>query len=111
VVVPVKERFEDLFGRLSPKMRSIAHRMNGHRTFFSDDDLYQESAVNMWSLYGAGELDGKTDSYILQGCYFHLKNYLRTHLDKARPVSIDAPIDESGMTLKDSVKYLADFRE
>jgi RNA polymerase sigma factor (sigma-70 family) len=57
----------------------------------------------MWSLYGAGELDGKTDSYILQGCYFHLKNYLRTHLDKARPVSIDAPIDESGMTLKDTL--------
>ena len=88
---------------LSPKLRAIAHRMNGHHTFFSDEDLYQEAAGRLWVAFGQGQLDDKTDSYILQGCYFHLKNYVRTALDKAKVVSMSAPIDSEGATIEDTL--------
>ena len=95
--------FDDMTNKLSPTLRRIAHRMNGHSTFFSDDDLYQEAMVHMWVLYRNGMLDDKTDSYILQGCYFHLKNYLRTTLDKAKLTSLSALIDGQDTTLEDTL--------
>ena len=95
--------FNDMMKKLSPTLRRIAHRMNGHATFFSDDDLYQEALVHMWGLFERGVLDDKTDSYILQGCFFHLKNYLRTTLDKVRPVSLDEPIDKGETTLGETI--------
>ena len=95
--------FDDITNKLSPTLRRIAHRMNGHSTFFSDDDLYQEAMVHMWVLYRNGMLDDKTDSYILQGCYFHLKNYLRTTLDKAKLTSLSALIDGQDTTLEDTL--------
>lgn len=86
----MKTRFDELMNRLSPTLRRIAHKMNGHRTYFSDDDLAQEAMIHLWNSYREGSIDDKTDSYLLQGAYFHLKNYLRTHLDKVRPESMDA---------------------
>jgi len=82
-------------------MRRIAHRMNGHFTFFSDDDLYQEELMHLWTAFSDGKLADKTDSYILQGCYFHLKNYLRTTLDKAKLVSLNAALDDGETELED----------
>ena len=73
--------------------------MNGHFTFFNDDDLCQEALVHLWMLFQGGELDNKTDSYILQGCYFHLKNYIRISMDRVNFSSLDSPIDEDGTML------------
>jgi len=73
--------------------------MNGHFTFFNDDDLCQEALIHLWGLFQGGELDDKTDSYILQGCYFHIKNYIRTSVDKVSFSSLDSPIDEDGTML------------
>jgi RNA polymerase sigma factor (sigma-70 family) len=98
----MRERFQDMSDRLSPTMRRIAHRMNGHHTYFGDDDLYQEAIANLWVLYNKGDLDEKTDSYILQGCYFHLKNYLRKHLDRIRAISLDRDPDGGGIPDKDA---------
>lgn len=95
--------FEDMTKKLSPTLRRIAHRMNGHFTFFSDEDLYQEALIHLWLLFSNGELGDKTDSYILQGCYFHLKNYLRSALDKVRPASLDEAIDDGETTLAETL--------
>ena len=95
------ERFEEMMKKLSPTLRRIAHRMNGHFTFFSDDDLYQEALVHLWVIFQKGVLDDKTDSYILQGCYFHLKNYLRTTLDKAKLVSLSESADNQDTALEE----------
>lgn len=87
-------KFEVMVNRVGPVLHRIAHRLNGHFTFIDEDDLYQEALMHLWRSLEKGVLDDKTDSYILQGCYFHLKNYLRVALDKARLVSLYKLLDE-----------------
>ncbi|MDP2928560.1 MAG: sigma-70 family RNA polymerase sigma factor [Candidatus Omnitrophota bacterium] len=99
----MKNEFEKIIKRLSPTIRKISYRMNGHFTFFNDDDLCQEALVHLWALFQNGELDDKTDSYILQGCYFHLKNYTRTSMDKVSFSSLESPIDEDGTMLGETI--------
>ncbi|MBN1354320.1 MAG: sigma-70 family RNA polymerase sigma factor [Candidatus Omnitrophica bacterium] len=69
--------FEELAGRISPKLRAIAKKLERREAFFDADDLYQESLILLWEKSRKGELDDKTDSYILQGCFYFLKNYIR----------------------------------
>jgi len=90
----MRENFEDLIGKLSPTLRRITHKLNGHFSFFDEDDLFQEALEHLWTNFNDGKLDSKTDSYVLQGCYFHLKNYLRKTLDKTRLVSLERLMDE-----------------
>lgn len=91
--------FEDLIKKLSPRLKRITYKMNGHFSFLNDEDLFQEALIHLWEDFKAGELDNKTDSYILQGCYFHLKNYLRKVNKKARLVSLDAIVNEDEPSL------------
>jgi RNA polymerase sigma factor (sigma-70 family) len=83
--------FEGLLKKLSFKIKGIVFRLNSREASFDNDDLYQEAVAHLWRAHTAGTLADKTDSYILQGCYFYLKNYLRTHRTNARLVSLDAP--------------------
>jgi len=99
----MKETFETLIKRISPTLRRISHRLNGRFAFFNDDDLCQEALINLWVMSGKGALDDKTDSYILQGCYFHLKNYIRTAMDRANLISFENPIDEEGTMLEEII--------
>jgi len=85
--------FEELRQKLSPTIRRIAYRLNGHYRSFNHDDLYQEATIHLWSSFLKGKLGGKTDSYILQGCYFHLKNYIRKVNERSNIVSIDSALD------------------
>lgn len=93
--------FEELIKRLSPKLNGITHKLNGRFTFFNEDDLYQEALVHLWMDYKDSKLTDKTDSYILQGCYFHLKNYIRKVQDKACLVSMHTIVnEEEGLELE-----------
>jgi RNA polymerase sigma factor (sigma-70 family) len=94
--------FEELFKKISPTLKRITYKLNGHFSFFNDDDLFQEAAARLWVDFQSGKLEGKTDSYILQGCYFHLKNYLRKTQDKLRLVSMEALAEEDGLSLKET---------
>lgn len=93
--------FERLIARISPTLKRITHRLNGHHSFFDDEDLYQEAMIHLWLHYMDGSLSDKTDSYILQGCYFHLRNYLRKVQDKASILSINTGTGEDGTKLED----------
>ncbi len=93
--------FEQLVKKFSPKLKGIAHKLNGRFTFFNDEDLYQEALIHLWSDFCANKLFGKTDSYILQGCYFYLKNYIRKAQDKRKLTSLDALVNEDGTDLED----------
>jgi len=108
--------FEQIINRISPKLRGITHRLNGRFTFFNEDDLYQEAVLRLWLNYRNGALSNKTDSYILQGCYFHLKNYIRKTQDKARLISMHASADSEGspeleqvLSLEDPKAYFEDI--
>lgn len=97
----MKEDFESIIKKLSPTLRRITHKLNGHFTFFDEDDLFQEALEHLWVAFQQGRLEDKTDSYILQGCYFHLKNYLRKTMDKASLTSLNKLIDDDDSTLED----------
>ena len=96
--------FEQLIGRLNPALKGIAYKVHWQGYYFNNEDLYQEELLHLWKEYNAGTISDKTDSYILQGCYFHLKNYMRTALDKVRPVSLDEPGGPDHAGLLDSLR-------
>jgi len=81
--------FRELTKRLSPTIKRIAYRLKSSCTFFNADDLYQEAQVYLWKGYSAGKLSDKTDSYILQGCYFHMRNYIRMQKTSRKTVSLN----------------------
>jgi RNA polymerase sigma factor (sigma-70 family) len=94
-------RFNELLDKLSPKLKAIAYRLNHQFTFFNEEDLYQEALVCLWQESCSGRLAGKTDSYILQGCYFYLKNYIRKNRVKAKLVSIEENVGEGENSFED----------
>jgi RNA polymerase sigma factor (sigma-70 family) len=95
--------FEELIKRLAQKLKGIAYKVHWAGYYFNNEDLYQEALLHLWNEYNAGTLTDKTDSYILQGCYFHLKNYMRTALDKVRPMSLDCPVSPDRESRLDSL--------
>ncbi|MDD2679795.1 MAG: sigma-70 family RNA polymerase sigma factor [Candidatus Omnitrophica bacterium] len=94
--------FAELTKKLSPTVKRIAYRLNGHYRSFSHDDLYQEAMLHLWNDFREGKLQDKTDSYILQGCYFYLKNYIRKVNEKFNSLSIEAmPGEGEGKRLEE----------
>lgn len=93
--------FEELAKKISPTLKRITYKLNGHFSFFNDEDLFQEALLHLWLDFQAGKLDDKTDSYILQGCYFHLKNYLRKTQSKATVISLESFADEDNAALEE----------
>ena len=72
------ESFENLLGDIRAKLRVITIKLDGKRASFCDyEDLYQEAVLHLWNQYRNRALEDKTRSYILQSCYFYLKNYIR----------------------------------
>ncbi len=83
------ENFSSLLKRIDPVLKRIVYRVRARSFQHEYDDLYQEALIHLLSAYQSGVLEDKTESYILQGCYFYLKNYLRTTRTKAQVLSID----------------------
>lgn len=80
--------FEELLRRVSPTLRKIAYRLKGRIAFLDEEDLFQEALLHLWQEFSAGRTDDKTQSYVLQGCYFYLKNYLRTAAERVSVVTL-----------------------
>jgi RNA polymerase sigma factor (sigma-70 family) len=91
--------FDIVVKRISPTLQRITQKLNGHFTFMDHEDLFQEAVLRLWTDFQAGALNDKTDSYLLQGCYYHLKNYIRTVQDKAPLVSLSDMVDEEAVRL------------
>jgi RNA polymerase sigma factor (sigma-70 family) len=91
--------YEILVQRISPTIKRIASKLDGRFSFIDDADLYQEALVHLWIHYGEGKLADKTDSYILQGCYFHLKNVIRKIHDNDTIISLSTVNVEDGTAL------------
>lgn len=97
--------YENLVKRLSPKLRAISRKVKGKYTYCDEDDFYQEALVHLWVLFERGELSDKMDSYILQGCFYFLKNYIRKLLKAVdeRSVSLETPVDDGECTIADTL--------
>lgn len=97
--------FEMLIKKLMPKLKAISRKVNIRYTYCDEDDFMQEALIYMWEAYRRGELNGKTDSYILQGTYYFLKNYVRKKskaLDRAS-ISMNCEIDDTGKKVEDTL--------
>ena len=101
----MKEKFEDILRKFSPTLRGITHKLNGHFTFFDEDDLFQEAMEHLWIYYNQNKLCDKTESYVLQGCYFHLKNYIRKTIDKAKLVSLQKLNEDGDSSIENFLGY------
>ena len=86
--------FDVLIKRISPTLQRITQKLNGHFTFMDHDDLFQEAMLHLWVGFQNGHLHDKTDSYLLQGCFYHLKNYIRKVQDNATLISLSSVVDE-----------------
>ena len=96
--------FNTVLKRILPSLKQIIFKLHRKSAVIDTDDLYQESLIYLWLNIKNGTFSDKTDSYILQGCYFHLQNYIRTKSDKFESVSLDSSITEdSNLTLADTI--------
>ena len=95
--------FELLVKKLSPTLKRITGKLDGNLPVVDDQDLFQEALIHLWSHFRLGELDDKTDSYMLQGCYFHLKNYIRKTRDSAVLLSLNSLPDEDGAPFEETL--------
>lgn len=81
--------FEDFLKRLTPKIRAIAYKLNRGFSSMDEEDLFQEAVVFLWKNFNSGAFADKTESYILQGCYFHLQNHIRMSKDRFSRLCLD----------------------
>jgi RNA polymerase sigma factor (sigma-70 family) len=97
--------FETTLTRLSPRLRAISRKVDRRYSYCDKDDFMQEARLYLWLLAEKGELEGKNDSYLLQGCYYFLKNYIRKICKgvDGRSISMNAPIDDEGAVLEDVI--------
>ncbi|MCM8797553.1 MAG: sigma-70 family RNA polymerase sigma factor [Candidatus Omnitrophica bacterium] len=92
-MVDTKIRFERLVKKLSPTLKRITYWLGRNCVCLDAEDLYQESLFYLWQDYNDGKLSDKTDSYILQGCYFHMRNYIRLQKVRRDTTSLDELIN------------------
>ncbi len=95
--------FEELYHKVSPRLKRIAYFYGRRGYSFDKDDLYQEMASHLWNNFKNGVPEGLNDTYIIKGCEFHILNYMRKEKEKAYKVSLEAPINENGDTLKENI--------
>ena len=98
--------YEEYIVRLAPRIRAISKKVKGRYIYCDEEDFCQEALLHLWEMYGRGELDGKTDSYLLQGCFFFLKNYIRKICKgvERNSVSMYEGLDEHGTTLEEIIE-------
>ena len=96
--------FETLLKRISPRLKILAKRLVfGYNIygFFDEEDLFQEMHIHLWNNFGNGVSSDFNNAYIIKGCEFYIRNYLRKKREKVRILSLEKPINEYGDTLKD----------
>src|SRR6056297_712198 len=75
-----KKELNEIINRLRYQLKAIIRKLNIKYQYIDSDDLYQETLLYLWQQNRNGKLKDKNDSYILQGCYYYLKNYLRKYI-------------------------------
>jgi RNA polymerase sigma factor (sigma-70 family) len=80
--------FFELVKRISSKIRILSSKFS-LPSAIDREDLYQECSLHLWERWRKGELEDKTDAYIITSCWFHLKNYIRRFKKMARIVSLN----------------------
>lgn len=96
-------KFEELYKRISPRLKRMAGFYKRRGYSFDGDDLYQEMVSYLWDKFKDGVPEGINDAYIIKGCEFSILNYMRKEKEKIYKVSLEEPINEKGDTLRESL--------
>jgi RNA polymerase sigma factor (sigma-70 family) len=90
--------FELLVKKISKPLKGIIYKIktNNEFNFFDEEDLYQEALLHLFEEFKTGNLNNKNESYILQNCYFYLKNYIRKNCKKMNYLSLEQIKDNNG---------------
>ncbi len=100
--------FQEFSIKFEPKLKILARRYYYFSGAFDSSDLYQEALINLWQRHQNGQLQDKTDAYILRSCYFHIKNFMRTKQDNTNLHSLDQIVSEdSDSSFKDLLEKKA----
>jgi RNA polymerase sigma factor (sigma-70 family) len=95
--------FQNLVIKITPKLKQFAFRYNGWHTFCDEGDLFNEMVLHLWKKWRDKSFKDKTESYIVQSCYFYLRNYLRVIQEKQGFVSLNEPINEDGLMFEEII--------
>ncbi len=90
---------KELINDLGPEIRAIAFKLKKDYPSFEVDDLIQEMHLYLWKRFKKKESRDCTRSYMLQGCWFHLKNYIRVSRSRFNFTSLDLELKEGGSAL------------
>ena len=80
---------KELIKELDCELKAIAFKLARQYRNFDSDDFLQEMYLYLWENFKEHSGEGITKSYILQGCWFHLKNFIRTSKNKFSHASLD----------------------
>jgi len=95
--------FQIFLKKLTPKLKAIAYKLNRGFSSMDEQDLFQEAVLFLWNNFTKGEFDDKTESYILQGCYFYLQNYIRSSKDRFSRLCLDDNEGDCGRMLEEKI--------
>lgn len=70
----------EIVNKIKYQLKAIIRKLNIRYQYIDSDDLYQEALLYLWQQYNTGKLRDKNNSYILQGCYYYLKNHIRKYI-------------------------------
>ncbi len=96
--------FDALLKRISPRLKNLSRhllKIQNNQRSFNAEDIFQEMCIHLWQKFRNGVPPEFNDAYIIKGCEFHIRNYLRKKTDKFKLISLDEPINETGLSLKD----------
>lgn len=68
-----------------------------------ENDLIQEMSIHLWKKWKKDKFKGQNESYLLQGCWFHLKNHLRVISDNVETVSLNEPVNGGDIPLNELI--------
>lgn len=104
------ERFGELEKKIAERLKGLIYKIHIASSFVDRDDLYQEAICHLWLRFKRGELEDKNESYILKSCYFHLKNFQRTHLEKFNLIN-PAKESEDENEAMDPLEFISEERD
>ncbi len=93
--------YNELAASLLPKLKLIAAKYRTMVRWCDEDDALCEMLGFLWKQYNDGVYEGKTESFIVQSCYFHLRNCLRLADDRREMLSLEQMPREGGFPLEE----------
>lgn len=95
--------FEAVYKKFYLHIIRLVRKAGNYAGLLNEEDMIQEMSIHLWHGYKDGKFQDKTDSYVIQSLWFCLKNCRRKKMNRKLSVSLDEPVTDEGLTLKDIV--------